>query len=104
MVPRDVAALVTGASRGIGEAVARQLARVHAAFDIQVGNVCAKEDLPKWGCQVIDTLHIAACWMTNCPDIQDPFQRPLSSFEAIKRNVRICPGHVDTDLVPNCFI
>ena len=28
VVPRDVAALVTGASRGIGEAVARQLARV----------------------------------------------------------------------------
>lgn len=62
---------------------ARQLSRVHAFLDIEIGDIDPQEDLPKRRHQVVDTLHVAASWVSNGPYIQDTLERTLRSLEAI---------------------
>ena len=81
-----------------------ELAGIHAAFDIVVGDVAAEEDLPERGDEVVDSLDVAARWVPDRPDVEDAFEGALGGFVAVELEVRARAGDVDGDLVPECFV
>ena len=82
----------------------RQLAGIHAAFDVVIRDVASEEDLPEGRDEVVDTLHVAARWVADGPDVEDALEGALSGFVAVKLKVRTCARDVDGDLMPESFI
>ncbi|KAL3952957.1 hypothetical protein ACCO45_012900 [Purpureocillium lilacinum] len=81
-----------------------QLARVHARLDVVVRNVQAQKHLPERRHQIVDALHVSACRVSHGPDVQDALQRSLRRLVAVELDMRVRPGHVDADLVPDCLV
>ena len=81
MVPRDVAALVTGASRGIGEAVARQLARVGHPVIV---NYCSNDAAATRGMRGEERRHERGrdLVLPRLPRIEDRERRPTVAGDA----------------------
>ena len=81
-----------------------KLAWIHARVYFGIGDVLTQKDLPERCDQIIDALHVAGCGVSYCPKVEYSLQASLCSFIAVELNVRICPGYIDTDLMPNCFV
>lgn len=67
-------------------------------------DILRQKHLKERGDYIVDTLHVATCRMSDCPDVEDAFERTLGGFELPERYTWVGSRYVNVDLMPDGLI